>query len=48
MNSVVSKEWNRAWKAELEKRIKEIETGTVKSVPYVEVRRKMRKILRAS
>jgi putative addiction module component (TIGR02574 family) len=39
------KEWNRAWKAELEKRITDIDTGKVKCVPYTEVRKKLDRIL---
>jgi putative addiction module component (TIGR02574 family) len=40
------KEWNGAWKVELEKRIADIESGKVKCVPYAEVRKRLDKILR--
>jgi putative addiction module component (TIGR02574 family) len=39
------KEWNRVWKAELERRISDIESGRVKSVPHSEVRKKLDRIL---
>ncbi|HEV3272262.1 MAG TPA: addiction module protein [Candidatus Methylacidiphilales bacterium] len=39
------KEWNGAWKVELEKRIADIESGRVKCVPYPEVRKRLDKIL---
>jgi putative addiction module component (TIGR02574 family) len=39
------KEWNEAWKAELEKRIAEVESGKVKCIPYAEARKRWNKIL---
>ncbi len=39
------KEWNEAWKTELEKRIEEIESGKVKCIPYAEARKRWDKIL---
>jgi putative addiction module component (TIGR02574 family) len=42
---ISKKEWNRAWKAELDKRMAEIDSGRVKCVPYSEVRKKLDRIL---
>jgi putative addiction module component (TIGR02574 family) len=39
------KEWNRAWKAELNKRSEEIRSGKVKCVPMEEARKRWNKIL---
>jgi putative addiction module component (TIGR02574 family) len=39
------KEWSQAWKAELEKRIADIDSGKVKCVPYAEARKRWNKIL---
>ena len=39
------KEWNGAWKTELEKRIADIESGRVKCIPHSEVRKRLDKIL---
>ncbi len=40
------KEWSRLWKAELEKRIADIDSGKVKCIPHAEVRKKLDRILR--
>jgi putative addiction module component (TIGR02574 family) len=37
-----------AWQAEIARRIEEVESGKVKPVPWEEVRRKGRKILKQS
>ena len=42
---VPKKEWNEAWKGELEKRIEEIDSGKVKCIPHAEVRRELDRIL---
>lgn len=42
---VSKKEWNGAWKTELEKRIADVDSGRVRCVPYAEVRRKLDRIL---
>jgi len=42
---VSKKEWGKLWKAELEKRIEEIDSGKVKCIPYAEVRKKLDRIL---
>jgi hypothetical protein len=39
------KEWNEAWKGELEKRIADVESGKVKCIPYAEARKRWNKIL---
>ena len=39
------KEWNQAWKAELEKRIADVDSGKVKCIPYAEARKRWNKIL---
>ena len=39
------KEWNQAWKNELEKRIADIDSGKVKCIPYTEARKRWDKIL---
>jgi len=36
------KEWNRLWKAELEKRVKEMESGKVKGIPAEKVMAELR------
>ena len=39
------KEWDEAWKKELEKRIEEMESGAVKCIPYEVVRKELDAIL---
>jgi putative addiction module component (TIGR02574 family) len=39
------KEWNAAWKTELNRRIGEVESGKVKLVPWEDVRRRMERII---
>ena len=39
------KEWDRAWSAELDKRIEEVRNGTVKCVSHAEARKQWNKIL---
>jgi len=36
------KEWNRLWKAELEKRLEEMESGKVKGIPAAKVMAELR------
>ncbi len=36
------KEWNKAWKAEIEKRVDELRTGKVKAIPASQVMAELR------
>ncbi|HEX4140797.1 MAG TPA: addiction module protein [Candidatus Methylacidiphilales bacterium] len=39
---ISKKEWNKAWKAELEKRLEEMESGKVKGIPAAKVMAELR------
>ena len=41
-DKITRKEWNRAWKAELEKRIEDVRTGKVKTIPAHQVMAELR------
>jgi hypothetical protein len=42
---LTKKEWNDAWRKEINKRIEEVESGKVKCIPYAEARKHWDKIL---
>jgi putative addiction module component (TIGR02574 family) len=42
------KEWNKAWKAEIKKRIADVESGKVKAISHAAARRRWSKLLEAA
>jgi putative addiction module component (TIGR02574 family) len=42
---VRGKEWNQAWSAELVKRVEEVDSGKVESIPWSKARKRWRKIV---
>lgn len=42
LDPAVDSDWEAAWDAEIERRVKELDEGSVKTVPWSDVRKRLR------